>query len=144
MLWGEGVGTGIKVASLTNQLVSIVFSLIIYFTYPRSNKMAATQLTSKARRPKNSWQMVTVKVLDTYQMNISYRNTRGESAPHSSSAKNVTAKVPYGPPISCEYRTRKDVQSGDHIKEFKFLNRRREGACFDETMLNNICKWIFL
>ena len=44
-------------------------------------------------------------------------------------------KVPWGP-STCEYRVRR-VENGT-VKEFKFLNRRRETVCCDEMLLNNL------
>ena len=85
----------------------------------------------------NSWHMMTTKVMEVHQLNLIYKNSKGDTAPYSSSPKCVSAKVPWGPPTICEYRARKET-NGDVVKEFKFTNQRRETACFSETLLNNI------
>ena len=100
--------------------------------------MPSNTLTSKARRPKNSWHMVTSSVMGVYQVNIIYRSTKGDCGPYSSSPQCVRAKVPWGPPVSCEYRLRKDTKSGEVEKEFRFVNKRHESANFSEKLLNNI------
>ena len=82
--------------------------------------------------------MVITKVLDSYQMDLGYKNTKGESGPFSSSPQNVTVKVPWGPPISCDFRTKRDQNKDELVNEFKFSNKRRETACFDESLLYNI------
>ena len=104
----------------------------------QESEMPSITLTSKARRPKNSWHMVTSKVMGVYQVNLIYRSSRGECGPFSSSPQCVTAKVPWGPPVSCEYRLRKDSQTGEIEKEFRFINKRRETSNFSAKLLNNI------
>ena len=113
-------------------------SVFLFLDIVNESEMPSITLTSKARRPKNSWHMMTSKVMGVYQVNLIYRSGRGECGPFSSSPQCVTAKVPWGPPVSCEYRLRKDSQTGEIEKEFRFINKRRETANFSAKLLNNI------
>ena len=94
-----------------------------------------TYITSKAKRPKNAWYMRISKVIDVYQMDLGYKDTKNRSGPFSSAAHGQV-KVPWGPSTGCEYVIRR-VEEGC-VKEFKFRNKRRETVCFDEVLLNNI------
>ena len=96
--------------------------------------MATTIITSKARRPKNAWYMRITKVIDFYQMDLGYKDSKNKAGPYSSSPQNMT--VPWGPSTACQYRVRKEKD--DSVREFKFINKRRESVCFDEVLLNNI------
>ena len=98
--------------------------------------MAPNIISSKARRPKNSWYIFCTKVVETYELAIGYKNTKGEDGPYSSSSKSLTVKLPWGPPTECEFNVRKN--NSDTVKEFKFKNSRRESAAFDEILLNNL------
>ena len=99
-------------------------------------KMSPNIISSKARRPKNSWYIYCTKVEESYELAIGYKNTKKEDGPYSSSPKTATVKIPWGPPTECEFNVRKD--KSDTVKEFKFRNSRREGAAFDEILLNNL------
>jgi hypothetical protein len=93
-------------------------------------------LTSRARRPKNSWFLFSSKVEDNYQFDIGYKTGTGKIGFYSSSPQSSSVKIPWGPPAKCEFIVRK---SGDSVvKEFKFANSRRETAAFDEVILNSL------
>ena len=94
-----------------------------------------TYITSKAKRPKNAWYMRMTKVVDVYQMDLGYKDTKNRSGPFSTTSHG-SVKMPWGPSTGCEYVVRK-VEEG-FVKEYKFRNKRRETACFDEVLLNNI------
>jgi hypothetical protein len=88
-----------------------------------------------AKRPRNAWFLRVTKILGTAQLEIGYKSTRGDESPFSNSKPGTAAKVPFGPPVKCEY-SRKKV-GDDDVGEFKFTNKRRETALFRESVLNN-------
>ena len=93
-------------------------------------------INSKAKRPKNSWRIQVRKVSDTYQWDLIYSNTKGETGPFSSSPQNLSVKIPWGPPVSSEWSQRK--VENDMKYEFKFKNARSEIGWFDKTIMNNL------
>ena len=93
-------------------------------------------LSSKAQRPKNAWFVYCARVEDSYELSLGYKDTKGTVAPYSSSKKNATVKIPWGPPTECEYRVRKE--NGETVKEFKFCNSRKEVVGCNEILLNNL------
>ena len=99
--------------------------------------MPSNVVTSKAKRPKNAWYIISTKVGQTYELSLGYKSSRGESGPYSPSAQSLSVKVAFGPPTKCEYNTRKDPD-GQTVKEFKFTNPKRETAGFDEVLFNSL------
>ena len=93
-------------------------------------------VTTKAKRPKCSWFLFPSKVVRTYQVDIIYKNSKGDVGSYSSSPKTATIKIPWGPPQKCEFVTKKS--GNEVISQFKFTNRRRETALLDEIILNNL------
>ena len=84
--------------------------------------MSPNLVMSRARRPKNGWSMQISKIVDTYQMDIMYKNSKGQVGPYSSSEHTISAKVPWGPPVSCKYKSRL-IENGEiQINIFEFLN----------------------
>ena len=69
-------------------------------------------------------------------MNIFYKNTKGEIGPYSQSPKSTKVKLPFGPPVLCEY----NVKQGDEgaVGEFVFMNKCKQRGLFPETCLNNL------
>ena len=82
--------------------------------------MSTILITSRAKRPKNAWYMRITKVIDVFQMDLGYKDTKNTSGPYSSSPHNMAVKVPWGPSTACQYRVRK-VKEGS-VKECKFTN----------------------
>lgn len=99
--------------------------------------MAQSEVTSKARRSKNRWFMRITKVLSTYQMDILYKSTKAHIGPFSSSPRTKTVKVPWGPPVSCEYNVR-SAGNGSSFNIFLFRNGNNETAGFDESLFDNL------
>ena len=92
-----------------------------------------SNLTSKARRPKNAWFLFPSKVGEIYQIDIGYKSSRGVVGGYSSSPQGCSVKIPWGPPTKCVFGVRR---SGDEIvREYKFTNRCHEKAAFDEAIL---------
>ena len=75
-----------------------------------------------AKRPRNAWSLYVTNVISVFQVDIFYKNTKGDIAPFKSpsSKKNASVKIPFGPPTQCEYRMKKGV--GGSVGEFKFSN----------------------
>ena len=96
-------------------------------------------MTSKVevKRPRNAWFFYVTNVMGVNQLEIGYKNTEGDIGPFSLSKKNISVKVPFGPPNLSEYRVRTVGNSGDSVGEFKFVNKRNEVATFAETILNH-------
>ena len=98
--------------------------------------MATSEITSRARRVKNRWFMRITKVLSTYQMDILYKSTKAHVGPFSSSPRTKSVKVPWGPPVSCEYQSR--AANGANYNVFLFRNNNNETAGFDESLFDNL------
>ena len=93
-------------------------------------------INSKAKRPKNSWLIQVRRVSGVYQAELIYTNSKGETGPFSSSPQNLSVKVPWGPPVSCEWTSR---QVNSEVKyEYKFRNARGEIGWFDKSIMNNL------
>ena len=93
-------------------------------------------VNSKAKRPKNSWLIQVRRVSEVYQAELIYTNSKGDTGPFSSSSQNVSVKVPWGPPVSCEWTSRRVESELKH--EFKFKNARGEIGWFDKSIMNNL------
>ena len=91
-------------------------------------------VTPKAKRPRNSWFLQMTKVLGIYQFEIGYKNTRGNVSSYSKS--KTSPKIPFGPPLKCEYYMKKNSDMEDY-GVFNFTNKRRESAAFTESTMNN-------
>ena len=96
---------------------------------------AATPFKGVAKRPRNSWALAITNVSGVHQMNIFYKSTKGEIGPYSQSHKNVKVKLPFGPPVLCEY----NVKQGDDgsVGNFVFTNKSNQRGLFPESCLNN-------
>ena len=90
-------------------------------------------VSPKAKRPRVSWFLRVIKILDTYQFEIGYKNVRGEVSAYSKTKS--APKIPFGPPVKCEYFLRKSVD-GETMGAFHFTNKRRESAVFYEPLMN--------
>ena len=94
-------------------------------------------MTSRAKRPKNAWYVISTKVVDTYELSLVYQNSKGDSGPFSPSGQTIPVKASFGPPHRCEFKSRKDVE-GKTVREFVFTNSKRKSAAFDEILFNNL------
>ena len=93
-------------------------------------------LTSRARRPKNGWFLFPSKVGEQFQVDIGYKTGTGKIGFYSSSPQSSSVKIPWGPPVKCQFVVRR---SGDIVvNEYKFSNSRRETVAFDEVILNSL------
>ena len=93
------------------------------------------KLTSRAKRPKNSWFLFPSKVADKFQIDIGYKSGTGKIGLYSSSPQSASVKVPWGPPMKCEFVVRRATGS-EFVREFKFSNGRNQTIAFDEIILN--------
>ena len=93
-------------------------------------------ITSRARRPKNSWFVYSTKVGSVYEWGLGYKNSKGYGGPYSASTQSLSVKIPFGPPSQCSYVERKD-STGELIKEYQFVNRKMESVGCNELLLNN-------
>ena len=90
---------------------------------------------SDAKRPRNAWFLDMSNVLGVYQVDIGYKNTKGEISPFSTSKRNAYVKRPFGPPVKCEYRVK---STGNEIEgEYKFVNNHKDTAVLPDSLLNN-------
>ena len=97
---------------------------------------AATAFKGVAKRPRNSWSLAITDVMGVYQMNIFYKSTRGDIGPYSQSPKSTKVKLPFGPPVMCEYSLQQGVDGA--VGEFVFMNKIKQRGVFPETCLNNL------
>ena len=96
---------------------------------------------SKARRPKNSWFLHPTKIGEVYQLNIGYKSGTGKIGFFSTSPQNSSVKIPWGPPVSCEFvvRRKSGMDDSEVVREYKFNNgKTRDSIGFDEAILNLI------
>ena len=61
-----------------------------------------TGLISNALRARKSWSIRSISLLGTAELELVYKNTRGEERPYSNSKPNASVKIPFGPPGKCE------------------------------------------
>ena len=87
-------------------------------------------------RPRNAWFLHVNNVLGVYEVCVGYKNTKQKVTPLTASNQKASVKIPFGPPVKCEYRERKAGQ--DIVREFKFENQRRESIALGETIFNNL------
>ena len=95
-----------------------------------------TGVVSNALRARKSWSIRTTSLLGTSELELVYKNTRGEERPYSNSKPNASVRIPFGPPVKCEYS--KKIVGGEEVGQFKFTNKKRETAVFIERILNNL------
>ena len=109
--------------------------VIFQISFVKMAVEAATAFKGVAKRPRNSWALAITDVSGVYQMNIFYKSTKGEIGPYSQSPKNVKIKMPFGPPVLCEY----SVKKGDDgaVGDFVFMNKIKQRGLFPERCLNN-------
>ena len=89
-----------------------------------------------AKRPRNAWFLATASVLGVHQMDIFYKNTKGDIGPYSPGSRNASVKIPFGPPVLCEYSVK--TVEGAAVGEFKFFNKRRQSAELPEGILYSL------
>ena len=91
-------------------------------------------ITSKSRRPRTSWFLSAIKVADTYQVQIRYKNARNKIETFSKDPQNATVKTPWGPFKSVTFEKRRE--NGNLVKEFKFVNEESEYVSFDIMIMD--------
>ena len=89
------------------------------------------------KRQRNSFFLHVTNLLGNYQLHAGYKTTKGDITSLSTSKANAPVKIPFGPPISCEYRVR-NISVDEHVAEFKFTNSRNQTVAMKDTLLNNL------
>ena len=95
-----------------------------------------TDVSSNAKRPRQSWSLRVAKINNTSQIDIIYKDSRGKEEPFSKSHKGAKIKIPWGPPSECELVLRKDGMN--LVKELKFRNKKCEFTKFDINLFNSM------
>ena len=122
---------GFTNSQLSNLVIKQQFNLQI------RQEVRKMSVITIAKRPRNAWSLAVTNVISVFQVDIFYKNTKGDIGPFKSpsSQKNAAVKIPFGPPTQCEYRMKKGV--GGSVGEYKFSNKKGESCAFPETLLNN-------
>ena len=95
-------------------------------------------MTSKpgTKRLKNAFFLHASNVLGLYEVNVGYKNTKGDIHPLTASKQNAKVKISFGPPTSCVLQERK---VGEEVwKEYKFQNSRKQSVALRDSILNNL------
>ena len=88
-------------------------------------------------RSRKSYFFYISSVLGSYSLNVGYKNTINIVQPMSASVQNAPIKIPFGPVKECIYRER-NVESGETVCEFKFVNARNQSVAIQDTLVNNL------
>ena len=86
--------------------------------------MGPTENNSTPKRPRYSWFLSVNKVEGIAELSIGYKNSKGEVAPFSRSKAGANVKIPWGPPVKCEYLVKRDGE--EVFGEYTFTNRRKD------------------
>ena len=84
--------------------------------------------------PRTSWFLYSSLLGDTYQLDVGYRDSRGNCG---ALTKNSNSKVPWGPPVSCEFNVKRGIND-TVVKEFRFLNSNHEEVALDTVIFNSL------
>ena len=89
-----------------------------------------------AKRSRNSFWIVPCSLLETFEINVAYKSTRGDVSPLSAGPQSSPVKIPLGPITDCSVRVRKDGEKT--VSEMVFRNKRNQSVALPDNILNNL------